>query len=92
MGGPRLGSPVAEGPLQGAEGCVHEGPALVSGTASFHPGEAGGVQEPEVAVERVVVTQPAVRAHEVAETVDVIRMTAAIAGTAPPLNTIRGLA
>ena len=34
----------------------------------------------------------AFRAHEVAETVDVIRMTAAIAGTAPPLNTIRGLA
>ena len=34
----------------------------------------------------------AFRAHEVAETVDVIRMTAAIAGTAAPLNTIRGLA
>jgi len=34
----------------------------------------------------------AFRAHEVAETVDVIRMTAAIAGTATPLNTIRGLA
>ncbi len=34
----------------------------------------------------------AFRAHEVTETVDVIRMTAAIAGTAAPLNTIRGLA
>jgi len=34
----------------------------------------------------------AFRSHEVAETVDVIRMTAAIAGDAPPLNTIRGLA
>lgn len=34
----------------------------------------------------------AFRAHEVAETVDVIRMTAAIAGAAAPLNTIRGLA
>ncbi|MCS5478886.1 dihydropteroate synthase [Corynebacterium sp. YIM 101645] len=34
----------------------------------------------------------AFRAHEVAETVDVIRMTAAIAGHTAPLNTIRGLA
>lgn len=34
----------------------------------------------------------AFRSHEVAETVDVIRMTAAIAGDAPPLHTIRGLA
>ena len=34
----------------------------------------------------------AFRVHEVAETVDVIRMTAAIAGTAAPLATVRGLA
>ncbi len=34
----------------------------------------------------------AFRVHEVAETVDVIRMTAAITGDAPPLNTVRGLA
>ena len=34
----------------------------------------------------------AFRVHEVAETVDVIRMTAAIAGEAAPLATIRGLA
>lgn len=34
----------------------------------------------------------AFRVHEVRETVDVIRMTAAIAGQAPPLNTVRGLA
>ncbi|MDK7180475.1 dihydropteroate synthase [Corynebacterium riegelii] len=34
----------------------------------------------------------AFRVHEVRETVDVIRMTAAIAGEAPPLNTVRGLA
>lgn len=34
----------------------------------------------------------AFRVHEVGETVDVIRMTAAIAGTAGPLDTIRGLA
>lgn len=34
----------------------------------------------------------AFRVHEVAETVDVIRMTAAIAGDTPPLNTVRGLA
>lgn len=34
----------------------------------------------------------AFRAHEVADTVDVIRMTAAIQGTAAPLSTIRGLA
>ncbi|MDR7329030.1 dihydropteroate synthase [Corynebacterium guangdongense] len=33
----------------------------------------------------------AFRVHEVAETVDVIRMTAAIAGTAAPLATVRGL-
>ena len=34
----------------------------------------------------------AFRVHEVAETVDVIRMTAAIQGTAAPLDTTRGLA
>lgn len=34
----------------------------------------------------------AFRVHEVAETMDVLRMTAAIAGHAAPLNTIRGLA
>lgn len=34
----------------------------------------------------------AFRVHEVAETVDVIRMTAAIRGTAAPLDTTRGLA
>ncbi|MBC3178493.1 dihydropteroate synthase [Corynebacterium lujinxingii] len=34
----------------------------------------------------------AFRVHEVAETVDVIRMTAAIQGTAAPLHTVRGLA
>lgn len=34
----------------------------------------------------------AFRVHEVAETVDVIRMTGAISGTCPPLNTTRGLA
>ena len=34
----------------------------------------------------------AFRVHEVAQTVDVIRMTAAIAGQAAPLNTTRGLA
>lgn len=34
----------------------------------------------------------AFRVHEVAETVDVLRMTAAIAGEVPPLHTIRGLA
>lgn len=34
----------------------------------------------------------ALRVHEVAETVDVIRMTAAIQGTAAPLDTTRGLA
>ena len=34
----------------------------------------------------------AFRVHEVAETVDVIRMTAAMAGEAAPLNTVRGLA
>lgn len=34
----------------------------------------------------------AFRVHEVRETVDVIRMTAAIAGEAPPLDTVRGLA
>lgn len=34
----------------------------------------------------------AFRAHEVAETVDVIRMTAAIEGRVPPLDTTRGLA
>lgn len=34
----------------------------------------------------------AFRVHEVPETVDVIRMTAAITGEAPPLNTVRGLA
>lgn len=34
----------------------------------------------------------AFRSHEVRETVDVIRMTAAIAGTAAPVATIRGLA
>lgn len=34
----------------------------------------------------------AFRVHEVRETVDVIRMTAAIAGQAPPLDTMRGLA
>lgn len=34
----------------------------------------------------------AFRVHEVRETVDVIRMTAAIAGQAPPLDTVRGLA
>lgn len=34
----------------------------------------------------------AFRVHEVPETVDVIRMTAAIQGFAPPLNTVRGLA
>lgn len=34
----------------------------------------------------------AFRSHEVRETVDVVRMTAAIAGTAAPLQTIRGLA
>lgn len=34
----------------------------------------------------------AFRVHEVRETVDVIRMTAAIAGTHGPLNTVRGLA
>ena len=34
----------------------------------------------------------AFRVHEVAETVDVIRMTAAIQGTIAPLNTVRGLA
>ncbi|WIM69427.1 dihydropteroate synthase [Corynebacterium suedekumii] len=33
----------------------------------------------------------AFRVHEVAETMDVLRMTAAIAGHAAPLNTIRGL-
>ena len=32
------------------------------------------------------------RAHQVRETVDVIRMTAAISGTAAPLHTVRGLA
>ena len=34
----------------------------------------------------------AFRVHEVRDTVDVIRMTAAIGGDAPPLNTVRGLA
>lgn len=34
----------------------------------------------------------AFRVHEVAETVDVIRMTAAIQGAVAPLNTVRGLA
>ena len=34
----------------------------------------------------------AFRVHQVAETVDVIRMTAAIQGVAPPVNTVRGLA
>lgn len=34
----------------------------------------------------------AFRVHEVRETVDVIRMTAAIEGTAPPLHVVRGLA
>lgn len=34
----------------------------------------------------------AFRVHEVAQTVDVIRMTAAIAGEVPPSNTVRGLA
>lgn len=34
----------------------------------------------------------AFRVHNVAETVDVIRMTAAIQGTAAPLATVRGLA
>lgn len=34
----------------------------------------------------------AFRVHEVAETVDVVRMTAAIAGTFAPLHTVRGLA
>lgn len=34
----------------------------------------------------------AFRVHEVRETVDVLRMTAAIAGTHAPLNTVRGLA
>ena len=34
----------------------------------------------------------AFRVHDVAETVDTLRMTAAIAGSAPPLATIRGLA
>ena len=34
----------------------------------------------------------AFRVHQVRETVDVIRMTAAIKGDAPPLNTVRGLA
>ena len=34
----------------------------------------------------------AFRVHEVAETVDVIRMTAAMAGDVAPLNTVRGLA
>ena len=34
----------------------------------------------------------AFRVHEVAETIDVIRMTAAIQGTAAPLDTTRGLA
>ena len=33
----------------------------------------------------------AFRVHEVAETVDVIRMTAAMAGDVAPLNTVRGL-
>ncbi|STC70153.1 dihydropteroate synthase [Corynebacterium pilosum] len=34
----------------------------------------------------------AFRVHEVEETLDVIRMTAAIAGDAPPVHTVRGLA
>ncbi|MCQ4609412.1 dihydropteroate synthase [Corynebacterium sp. CCUG 61414] len=34
----------------------------------------------------------AFRVHEVAETLDVIRMTAAIQGHMPPINTVRGLA
>lgn len=34
----------------------------------------------------------AFRVHEVAETLDVVRMTAAIQGTFPPMNTVRGLA
>lgn len=34
----------------------------------------------------------AFRVHEVAETIDVLRMTAAIQGHMPPLNTVRGLA
>lgn len=34
----------------------------------------------------------AFRVHQVAETVDVIRMTAAIQGVAPPVDTVRGLA
>lgn len=34
----------------------------------------------------------AFRSHQVAETVDVIRMTAAIQGQVPPLATTRGLA
>ena len=34
----------------------------------------------------------AFRVHEVAETFDVLQMTAAIQGTASPINTIRGLA
>lgn len=75
-------------------------PVLMALSNKDFVGETVGRAEPEQRVAGTLAATAwaaargvaAFRVHNVAETVDVLRMTAAIEGTVPPLATVRGLA